>query len=119
VQVAARFREPDDGRRTGRARRDLVEHLHRLCDERGPQEEVFGRIPRDRQLREHDQIAAGRFGRVIRVENAGGIALEVAHGDVQLGGGHPKARHRLKDTSATGYGGDRRARHSPDGRLGG
>ncbi len=62
VEVAARFGETDHGRGPGRARRDLVEHLDRLRDERGPQQQIFGRVARDRELREHDEVATGRFG---------------------------------------------------------
>ena len=46
VQIATRFGETDDRRGPRRARRDLVERLDRLRDERGPQEEVFGRVAR-------------------------------------------------------------------------
>ena len=94
VQIAAGFGKPDDRGGARGARRDLVEHLDGLRDERGAQEKVFGRVPGDGQLREHDEIAARGLGRVVRLEDPGRVALEVAHDDVQLGGGHPKARHR-------------------------
>ena len=45
------------------ARRELLERLGRLGDERRAQQEVFGRIAGDRQLGEHDEVAAGRLGR--------------------------------------------------------
>ena len=93
MQVAAGFGEPDDGRGPRGAGRDLVEHLDRLRDERGPQQEILGRVPGDRQLGEHDEIATGGLGRVVRLEDALRVAFEIADDDVQLGGGHPKARH--------------------------
>ncbi len=93
VQVTARLGVADHGGATSGAGRDLVERLDRLRDERGPQEQVLGRIAGDRQLGEDDEVRARRLGGVIGVEDALGIAGEVADDDVDLGGGDAQARH--------------------------
>ena len=75
------------------ARRDLVERLGRLRDERRPQQQIFGRVPGDRELGEDDEVATRGLGLVVRLEDPRRVALEIADDDVDLGGGHPEARH--------------------------
>ena len=41
----------------------------RLGDERGPQQQVLGRVAGDRELGERDQVAARRVGLLVRVED--------------------------------------------------
>jgi hypothetical protein len=85
VEVAADLREAHDRRAPTGARRDLLERLVRVRDERGPEQQVFGRIPGDRELRVDDEIAAGRFRGFVGGEDAIDVALEVADDDVDLG----------------------------------
>ena len=75
------------------AGRDLLDALLGLGDERGPQQEVLGRIAGDRQLGERDEVAAVGFGPLVRLEDARRVALEVADDEVQLREGNPKPRH--------------------------
>ena len=93
VQVAAGLRESDHRRRTAGASRELFQRLRGLGNERRAQQQVFGRVPGHRELREDDEIAPGGLGFVVRLEHPGGIPLEVADDDVQLGGGDPQTRH--------------------------
>ena len=96
VEVAVGLGEPDDRRGPPRARGDLLERLEGLRDERRPQQKVFRRVPGDRQLREGDEVAAGRFGAVVGVEDARRVALEVADHEVELGSGDADTRHGYK-----------------------
>ena len=65
-----------------------------MRDERRTEEEILGWVPGDRELGEDDEITTGFLGRVVCLEDPRGVAFEIAHDDVQLGGGHPDARHR-------------------------
>ena len=82
-------------------RGDLLERLPRLGHERRPQQQVFGRVPGDRQLRERHEVAAEVFGLLVGGEDALRVALEVADDEVELGGSHTEAGHglRIRDTS--------------------
>ena len=93
--------------------RDLVERLRGLRDERGPQEEILGRVPGDGELGEHDEIATRGLGFVVGLEDARRVAFEIADDDVQLGGGHPDARHRPRIRGAAPVRDTRR--HDPMG----
>ncbi len=48
------------------AGRDLVERLDGLRDERGPEEQILGRVAGDRELGEHDEVATGGLGLLVR-----------------------------------------------------
>ena len=69
-EVAARLGEADDRGDPPGARRELLERLAAAGDERRPQQQVLGRVAGDRQLRERDEVAAGRVGPLVGVEDA-------------------------------------------------
>ena len=81
---------------------NLVEPLARLRHERRPQQQVFGRISRECQLREGNEVAPGRIGLLVRREEPVRVALEVTDHEVQLRGGHPHSSHphRIRRPSA-------------------
>jgi hypothetical protein len=67
-------------------------HLRRQCrkfvragsDERRTQNQIFGRIPAQRQLRGHDQCRAGGAGLRRRVEYATGVGRKIAEHLIEL-----------------------------------
>ena len=67
-------------------------------DEAGLEQEVLGRVAGDRQLGEHGHVALGDLGPVDGVEDGGGVAVEVAHDQVELAGGDTQARHASEAT---------------------
>ena len=93
-EIAAGLGKPDDRRRLAGACGELVERLGRRGDERGPQQQVFGRIAGDGQLGEHDEIGANRRGRLVHVVDPLGVAFEIADDGVHLRGRDPHPRHR-------------------------
>ena len=68
---------------------DPVQDREVVGDELGAQQEVFRRIARDGQFREHDQIGLRRPGRIQSFEHQSGIAVEVADGRVHLSQRNP------------------------------
>ena len=67
----------------------------------GPQQEVFGRVPGDRELGKRDEVAPGGVGPFVGVEHAVDVAVEVADDEVELRGGESEAGHRfrIRDTA--------------------
>jgi hypothetical protein len=52
--------------------------------EAGPQEEILGRIARDRELGEDDEVGAGCPGLLNAAEDQIAITLEISHGRIDL-----------------------------------
>jgi hypothetical protein len=98
-EVALEEREAEHGHRPPRAGRDLLHALLCLRHEGGPQEKVFGRVPGDRQLGEHNEVAAIGLGPLVRLDDARRVALEVTDDEVQLRERDAKPGHALKDTA--------------------
>ena len=57
------------------------------ADERGAEQEVLGRIARDRELGEDDELGAGGTRLGDPADDAVAVAVEVADGRVDLGQG--------------------------------
>ncbi len=79
---------------------DLLGGLHHLAhgldvalDEVGLEEEVLRRIAGDDELGEGHQVGAQLPGAGHEVKNPGGVALQVAHGGVDLGHGQAQGAH--------------------------
>ena len=89
VQVVRAVDEAHDRRASAGARRELLERRQVVGDEPRLEQEVLGRVARDRELGEHREIASGRLGAVEHGEQGRHIAVEVAHHGVQLAGGDP------------------------------
>ena len=68
-------------------------------DERGAQQQVFGRVAGDRQLGEHHEVAALGHRRVVRVEHALRVAVEVTHDGVELGDADAQPDHLPRITT--------------------
>ena len=62
-------------------------------DETGLQEQVLGRIAGDGELREHGDVATAGLGSFIRIEDPGGVAVEISDDCVELAEGHADPRH--------------------------
>ena len=103
VEVAFEERETEDRHRPARARGDFLQALLGLGDEGGPQQEIFGRVARDRQLGKRHEVAGVGLGPFVRLDDARRVALEVTDDEVQLREGNPKPRHlqRIRRTFAT------------------
>ena len=69
--------EPDE-RAVVPVRAALLQRLHGFGHERGPEEQILGRISGDGQLGEDDEVGAGRRRGLVRVEDPGGVPLEIA-----------------------------------------
>jgi hypothetical protein len=69
-EIAVEPRRADERDDPVRRGRDLLDRRPRGRDEAGPQQEVFGRIARDGQLRKDDEIGAGRTRLVEPVEDS-------------------------------------------------
>jgi hypothetical protein len=67
----------------GRAR-DLVEHVARGTHEPGPEQQVLGRVPGHRELREDDEVGLGGACIGEEGEDLLAVAVEVPDGGVQL-----------------------------------
>src|SRR5207249_11478260 len=74
----------------------VLERLVAAGDERGPQQEVFGWIARDRELGVGGEITAGGVGPLVGGEHALDVAVEVAHDQVELRGGESETGHRVR-----------------------
>jgi hypothetical protein len=65
-------------------RRDLVERPLGGADEAGPEQQVLGRVARDRQLGKERQVAALATGLLEPVDDQVAIAFQVADDGVDL-----------------------------------
>ncbi len=83
-EVAVEPRRPDERDDALARPRDLLDRVVRRADESGTEQEVFGRVAGDGELREDDEIGAGSLGFGQPVENYGAVAVEVADYCVQL-----------------------------------
>ena len=92
-EVAAGLGEPDDRGEPPGARRELLERLGGLRDERRLQQEVLGRVPGDRELRERDEVAARGVGLLVGLEDPRRVAGEVADDEIELGRGEAQPGH--------------------------
>jgi glutamate-ammonia-ligase adenylyltransferase len=70
-------------------------------DERRAQEEVFGGIPRERQLGKRDQIASGGIRPLVGVAHPRRVPVEVSDDEVELSGSQADTGHRsrIRDTA--------------------
>ena len=106
VQIAIRLGEARPPRPRGRcAPRSCRASRRPAATNGGPQEQVFRRVAGDRELGKRDEVAPGRFGLVVGVEDARRVALEIADDEVELRRGEAESWHRHQDT-----------RHCRDGR---
>ena len=90
VQVAGQGRQPDHRDRAGDRRRETTDPVRRGFGEPRVQEQVFGRVPGDRQFREDGQVRAAGRGAGDQAADAVEVAVEVADGQVALAQGHPQ-----------------------------
>ena len=86
---------------------ELLERLTGPGDERGAQQEVFGRVAGDRELGEGHEVASGGVGLLIGGEHAVDVAVDVTHDEVELRGGEAETGHgpRIRDTACMAGGG--------------
>ena len=81
--------DDEAGRRPGHA----VEGTQVRLDERGPEQEILGRVARQAQLGEGDQIDPEGARPLDLVEHPASITLDVADADVELGQADPELSH--------------------------
>jgi hypothetical protein len=89
VEVDVAVDEADDAGDALEPLGDALEGAQVVFDEPGAHEEVFRRVPGDRQLGERDDIGAQLAGAVAVLEDLLDVAIEVADGGVDLGEGDP------------------------------
>jgi len=77
-------------------RRDLLERLTGAGEERGLEQEVLGRVAGDRELGEHDEVAPGLDGLVVRRQDPRHVPVEVADDEVDLSGGDANPGHDVR-----------------------
>ena len=82
--------EADDGGAVAGVSSEPLERRPVVGHESGFEHEVFRRISGDRQLGEGDEIATVGVGPVVRFDQLGDVAIEVAHGRVELGQRRPR-----------------------------
>jgi hypothetical protein len=92
-QITIRVDESHDRCAPSGCRGHLLERLATGPDEAGFEQQVFGRIAGDGQLREHRDVASESFGALIRVEDPGGVAIEITDDGVELAERHADSRH--------------------------
>ena len=87
---------------------DLVERGPGGLEEARPQEQVLGRVARDGELGEDDEVGAGGAGLADRVDDERAVTREVADDGIELGEREPHAwlptmfstaRHKLHSTA--------------------
>ena len=83
-EIAVEPRSSDEGGDALRLGRDRLERLVCCADEGGPQEEVLGRVPRRRELREENEIGAGGARLSEAAEDLRPVASEVPDDAVEL-----------------------------------
>ena len=83
-EVAVEPGRPDERDDALARARDLLDRVVRRTDESGTEQEVLGRVARDRELGEDDEIGAGSLGFGQSVENHSAVPVEVADDRVQL-----------------------------------
>ena len=93
VDVAVLVDEADDRRAAAGPRGELRQHLEVVGDEARLEHEILGRIAGGRQLGEGHDVAPGGIGTVVGVGHQREVAVEVAHGRVELGERDPQHRH--------------------------
>jgi hypothetical protein len=89
-------RRSDERDDVGRRLRHLAGSFRGCADERGAEQEVFGRVTRDRELREDDELDArgARLGDPLN--DAVAVPVEIADGRVDLSQCQP---HRFSPMS--------------------
>ena len=70
---------------------DLFERPRSGLEEAGPEEQILGRVARDRQLGEEDEVGAARARLLEAGEDPVAVAVEVADDGVDLGEGEAHA----------------------------
>ena len=68
---------------------DLVERGSGGLEEARPQEQVLGRIPRDGELREDDEVGSRRAGLPDRIDDERPVTGEIADDGIELGEREP------------------------------
>jgi hypothetical protein len=131
AQVPVGVDEADHRRAPARAGGDLVERLAVGGHEAGLQHQILGWVPREGELREHGQVAAGRLRLLVRGQHPVDVAVEVTdhrvdlaqrqadpgHGPSVGGGTGDDAGRHGRETAQDG--GGRRRRGVARGALGG
>ncbi len=97
--------ETDHGGRLPGPPRKAADHLEIRVDERGPNDEILGRIPGHRQLGKKQHVGAFTLRPLHGFGDQLLVALEVSDGQVQLCSGHSQ-RHAARLLPA-GWSGDR------------
>ena len=83
-EISVEPRCADEGDDPVSGGRDLVERLARSAHETRSEEQILGGIPRDRELREDDEVGPLAARQPQLLEELGAIALEIADDHVQL-----------------------------------
>ena len=88
-----RLDEAHDGHAVAGGRGDLVECSEVVRHKPRLEEEVLGRVARDRQLREHAEIRPRLLGQSECSEDPIDVALEITHHGVELRERQPQVGH--------------------------
>ena len=98
VEVAVGVHESEHRRTAAAGRCHPVERCPVVADEARLEQQVFGRVPGERQLGEHRQVAPLRLGVAEGGDDPLDVALEVADGRVDLAQRHTQPCHDIKGT---------------------
>ena len=90
VDIVLHIGKPDDGGDIPGGLGHLLQSLQVILDKGAIQQEVFGRITRQGQLREGHQIGPPFPGLFDSLDDFPGIPPQISHGDVHLGEGQTK-----------------------------
>ena len=81
---------------------EAIERGPVVGDEAGLEHEILRRVPGDRQLRKGDDVATCGVGRVVGIDQLGDVAVEVAHGRIELGERNANDGHVITLTTQLG-----------------
>ena len=93
-QLRLALHSAHDQRHAGRVGDEVAGALHGPLDERGAEQQVLGRVARDRQLGEGQHLHAQRAGAPDGGDDPLEVAVEVADRRVQLGQAESQGAHR-------------------------
>ena len=102
VEVGVEVRRADERGDAARARGERGDRPARGADERGPQQQILGRVAGDGELREEDEVGAGgaRLGEGAAIRSR--VAVDVADDGVHLG---ERESHSLPSSAVFSSGG--------------
>ena len=93
VQIAIALYETNDGNAVTGSRRNGSQHVFVVADESRLQHEIFGRVTRDAQLGERNDVALRGLGPIVVIEDLGEVALQIADGWIYLRERNAKPSH--------------------------